>query len=82
MEIRVAYNPFVYARMCCGDHVQIGHDDSNNEQCPLCRTIGALQAAREYLESDVADGFRPAERLMNQIDQALGSVVTEDTQHV
>lgn len=43
------YNPLSYAHMCCDEHVQIGHDDSDHERCPLCRAIGALQF--------IADGY-------------------------
>jgi hypothetical protein len=33
--------------------------------------LKALQAASEYLESDAADGFRPAHRLRAEIDTAI-----------
>lgn len=35
--------PFTYPHMCRSDHIQIGHDDSEHELCPLCRVIGALE---------------------------------------
>lgn len=31
-----------YAHMCREDHVEIGHNDSENERCPLCRVLDAL----------------------------------------
>lgn len=38
-----------YAHMCRDGHEQIGHRDSEHEQCPLCRAIGGLQF--------IADGY-------------------------
>lgn len=39
-----SYNAFSYAHMCNDQHVQIGHDDSgDDERCPLCRAIDALE---------------------------------------
>lgn len=31
-----------YPHMCRMDHIEIGHRDSEHEQCPLCRAIGAI----------------------------------------
>lgn len=31
-----------HAHMCRDDHVEIGHNDSESEQCPLCRVCNAL----------------------------------------
>jgi hypothetical protein len=40
----MGFNIFTYAHMCRDQHVQIGHDDSgNDERCPLCRAIDALE---------------------------------------
>lgn len=60
-----------YPHMCRMDHVQIGHSDSEHEQCPLCRVIGALEAARESVEAPSTRGER---RLLETIDAALNSV--------
>lgn len=40
-----------YAHMCRDGHVQIGHNDSEHEQCPLCRAMAALVQI-----ADMADG--------------------------
>lgn len=45
-----------YAHMCRDDHQEIGHNDSEHEQCPLCRAHGEIVAAWEKLESF---GFPP-----------------------
>lgn len=37
--------------------------------------LKALQAASEYLESDAADGFRPAHRLRAEIDTVIRNVL-------
>lgn len=34
-----------YPHMCRMDHEEIGHRDSNNERCPLCRCIDERYAA-------------------------------------
>lgn len=64
-----------------GGHIEIGYDANGKPDEYHARLfasaealVKALQAAREYLESDVADGFRPAERLTAEIDQALACV--------
>jgi hypothetical protein len=33
---------YTYAHMCRDDHLQIGHNDSEHEQCPVCRAQGWL----------------------------------------
>lgn len=64
----MAYAPYSYAHMCCSDHIQIGHTDSEHEQCPLCRAIGALEMAREHIESV---DTRSAQRTLAVIDETL-----------
>lgn len=32
-----------YPHMCRMDHIEIGHKDSEREQCPLCRVVHALE---------------------------------------
>lgn len=62
---------YTYGHMCRDDHVQIGHRDSEHERCPLCRTINALYAAREY----IADDNNPrSNRVLQLIWTALESV--------
>jgi len=39
-----------YAHMCRDGHVQIGHNDSESEMCPLCIANAKLAACREALE--------------------------------
>lgn len=44
----MAYNnPYTYAHMCRDGHQQIGHNDSEHEQCPLCRAIAVADDLRE-----------------------------------
>ena len=38
-----------YAHMCRDGHVQIGHNDSSSELCPLCRVQSALTIAHGAL---------------------------------
>ncbi len=42
-----------FTHICRDDHIEIGHRDSSNEMCPLCRAISALQ----YVLDD--DGLVP-----------------------
>ncbi len=60
-----------YPHMCRMDHIQIGHNDSEHEQRPLCRVIGALEAARESVE---LPSTRGEQRLLETIGAALNSV--------
>lgn len=38
---------YIYGHMCRDDHLQIGHKDSEHEQCPLCRALGELERLHE-----------------------------------
>jgi hypothetical protein len=49
-----------YPHMCRMDHVEIGHKDSEHEQCPLCRTIAFLEILLGHDERfQVAIGGNP-----------------------
>jgi hypothetical protein len=39
-----------YAHMCRDDHVQIGHNDSTEERCPVCRERDRADAAEDKLK--------------------------------
>lgn len=36
-----------YAHMCQDEHIEIGHNDSEHEMCPLCRAIAERDKLRE-----------------------------------
>lgn len=64
---------YTYGHMCRDGHIQIGHKDSEHEQCPVCRLISVLESAREFVDSsDEAPRYR--DRLLKEIDVALYSV--------
>jgi hypothetical protein len=49
-----------YPHMCRDEHVEIGHSDSSDdERCPLCRVISALQSVLE--ENDEFRATLPAD---------------------
>lgn len=37
----------VYPHTCRDDHIEIGHSDSENERCPVCRLLDSLIAIME-----------------------------------
>ena len=41
-----------YAHICRDDHIQIGHNDSSDEMCPLCRALNLLRR----VEDEWSDG--------------------------
>lgn len=43
---------FDYAHMCRDDHVQIGHNDSTHERCPMCR----LRDTLDHLHMHAVEG--------------------------
>ena len=45
-----AANDTTYAHMCRMDHVEIGHNDSEHELCPLCRMQNERDALAERAE--------------------------------
>ena len=40
-----------YPHMCRDEHVQIGHSDSENERCPLCRANDAFDAQKALVQT-------------------------------
>lgn len=52
---------YSYAHTCRDGHVQIGHNDSEHEQCPLCRALNALLKIKELPESDDVSGVMAEE---------------------
>lgn len=40
-----------YPHMCRDGHQQIGHSDSEHEQCPLCRALDAAKALRHTIDN-------------------------------
>lgn len=43
--------PRAYPHMCRMDHVEIGHADSSEERCPLCRAIDDTDYVRNQLSA-------------------------------
>ena len=41
---------YSYPHMCRMDHEEIGHRDSEHEECPLCRANNEIAALREERE--------------------------------
>lgn len=50
-----------YAHMCRMDHEEIGHNDSEHEDCPLCRMQNDRDALAERCEK-LLEALREAER--------------------
>jgi len=46
-----------YPHMCRDGHAEIGHSDSDNDCCPMCRAIDHLGAVL-YSISDMTEGDR------------------------
>lgn len=40
-----------YAHMCRDGHVEIGHNDSSDEHCPLCRALADAVMWRDRYEA-------------------------------
>ena len=38
---------YEYAHMCRDGHLQIGHNDSTDELCPMCHAVSALNHIAE-----------------------------------
>lgn len=53
-----------YAHMCRMDHEQIGHNDSEHEQCPLCRA----QDERDVLSTELAEAKAEIERMREALE--------------
>lgn len=46
-----------YAHMCRDEHTRIGHNDSSEERCPLCRAIDALSAIESLTADEIQARF-------------------------
>lgn len=58
-----------YAHMCRDDHPQIGHNDGEQELCPLCRARSLLQR----VEDEWGDGEYLTTALLGAIRDELDS---------
>lgn len=38
-----------YPHMCRSDHEEIGHSDSEHEQCPMCRLLAEVEQRGELI---------------------------------
>lgn len=55
----MGFNIFTYASMCCDQHQSIGHDNrGNDERCPLCQAIDALEQIRMVCIDNAGDTVR------------------------
>lgn len=41
-----------YAHMCRDGHIQIGHNDSEHEECPYCRLLNLLDRVEDEYSDD------------------------------
>jgi hypothetical protein len=57
-----------YAHMCRDDHIQIGHNDSSCELCPLCRANNEIERLQAKID---VERWRPIDTL----DVARGTVL-------
>lgn len=66
-----------YPHMCQDGHPQIGHSDSEHEQCPLCRALSDVEVARGALEGicgrDVPSGI-PSYMPVEVAEEALSKL--------
>ncbi len=73
-----------YPHMCRIDHVEIGHMDSENEQCPLCAALEQVKVAREALEQIAApesgdyDALKAGIALVARMEIAKSALATLD----
>jgi hypothetical protein len=70
-----------YAHMCRDEHVEIGHNDSESEMCPLCRAISRRDAERERcakIADRIADPHTVA-RIMPSVESpiAVAAIASE-----
>jgi hypothetical protein len=77
---------WTYAHMCRDEHVQIGHNDSEHEMCPLCqakaevgRLHDLLREVRPYVvdsPDEPAEALRKSVEVLDKIDRALGDLIS------
>lgn len=64
-----------YAHMCRMDHIEIGHNDSgDDERCPVCRVMDALAAERARREAAEGALVEAIQAIRNMRDYAAPKV--------
>ena len=80
----MGFNVFTYSSMCCDQHQAIGHDyRSNDERCPLCQAIDALEQITQVCIDNSGPNVRHDLALKFVSDVAAkthGSLVTSKEQ--
>jgi hypothetical protein len=80
-----------YAQMCRDDHVEIGHNDSSQERCPVCRErdradsaesvqvelVAACQAALSQLREYGVNPYMGAEYAVNGVEPHLQDLIRD-----
>lgn len=61
-----------YAHMCRDGHVEVGHNDSGHEQCPLCRAQATLMAIADKDGDDLSGN--DAEHMVWKAKAALSTI--------
>lgn len=59
-----------YPHMCRDGHIEIGHKDSQYEQCPMCRALYAIELALNADETSPSQYFKDkaeAERILKDL---------------
>jgi hypothetical protein len=65
-----------YPHMCRDQHEQIGHSDSEQELCPVCRALALtrqLAEALQELKRHVVLDLTPTQPVIDQINAALAA---------
>lgn len=60
--------PKQYPHMCRDGHVEIGHADSENERCPLCRVLDAANEMEQALADIIEHVNNCDERMLLKCD--------------
>jgi hypothetical protein len=50
---------WTYAHMCRDEHVQIGHNDSEHEMCPVCRAKAEADHLRAGIQAFLDGDYEP-----------------------
>jgi hypothetical protein len=66
--------------MCRDDHVQIGHNDSEHEMCPLCRAHAVNAMALAVLRDMVADWPVATSMLCERARKAIVEIEQEQSE--
>jgi hypothetical protein len=70
LKVKEQAMTYSYPHMCRDEHIQIGHNDSEHERCPLCRALDRAVSAERAMQ-EMMEVARQADAEIERLRAAL-----------